>query len=296
MRLRETAARLAYSPRDFARAWAAGGYLSNFRGRGMEFAEVRRYIAGDDVRTIDWRVTARTGQPHTKLFQEERERPVLLVVDQSNSMRFGTRRAFKSVAAAEAAALLAWSATEKGDRVGGLVFADAVHHEIRPTRGRRGALRFLRGLVEVSNSDSTPDQPAWVEAIKRTQRIARPGTWVCILSDFDDVQNHPEIETTLTQLNRHCELALIQVFDPLEQELPPPGVYNFSDGDKSAALDSAQQDVRQQHRARFEARRAQLDRWRRRLGLKLIELSTAADPVRALHAGLRRSQITKAAS
>lgn len=295
MRLREPATRLAYTAHNFARAGSSGNYLSAFRGRGMEFAEVRRYIPGDDVRTIDWRVTARTGQPHTKLFQEERERPVVLIVDQSTAMRFGTRRAFKSVAAAQAAAVLAWSASEKGDRVGGFVFADAEHREIRPTRGRRGALRFLRGLVDVSATTSHCAEPAWIDAVSRAQRIARPGTWVCIISDFDGAEKHPEVETTLMHLNRHCELALILVFDPLEQELPPAGVYNFSDGEKFALLDSAINDLRQQHRARFDARRARLDHWRRRLGLTLIELPTAADPVRTLCSGLHPGQSKKAA-
>ncbi len=297
MRLREPAARLGYTPQDFARAWGSGNDLSAFRGRGMAFAEVRRYVPGDDVRTIDWRVTARTGQPHTKLFQEERERPVVLVVDQSAAMHFGTRRAFKSVAAAEAAALLAWSATERGDRIGGMVFADAQHHEFRPTRGHRGTLRFLRGLAQMSAAAPMPTaEPAWIEALKRTQRIARPGTWICVISDFEGAERHPELETTLIQLNRHCELAFILVFDPLEKELPPPGLYSFSDGQHLAVLDSAMSELRRQHRARFDARCEQLKRWRQRLGLKFIELPTAADPVRALGAGLQPGQRRKAAA
>ncbi|MBY0274525.1 DUF58 domain-containing protein, partial [Candidatus Binatia bacterium] len=122
--LRSDAARLDASPRGRVRTLHAGAYASAFRGRGMEFDETRAYQPGDDVRAIDWRVTARTGRVHTKLFHEERERPVLLLVDQRMHMRFGTRDAFKSVVAARAAATVAWAARDQGDRVGGLIVTD----------------------------------------------------------------------------------------------------------------------------------------------------------------------------
>lgn len=296
MRLREPASRIAHAPRIAAKAASAGGHLSSFRGRGMEFSEVRRYIAGDDVRTIDWRVTARTGQPHTKLFQEERERPVLIVVDQSKAMHFGTRRAFKSVAAAEAAALLAWSATERGDRVGGLVFSETIHHEVRPARGRGGALNFLRTLTQQNAPEGAAEPPGWVEAITRAQRIAKPGTLVYMISDFEKAEEHPEVQASLAQLSRHCEIALVLVVDPLEKDLPPPGLYTFSDGNKVTVVDSAVAKLREEHRARFEARHAQLERWQRQLGIKLIELSTAEDPVRTLHTSLQRPRKSNTAS
>jgi len=124
----------------------SGLLTSNFRGRGIDFAEVRVYQPGDDIRTIDWRVTARTGKPHTKLFQEEKERPVLLIVDQSKSMFFGSKVTFKSVIAAQAAALVAWTALEGGDRVGGLVFSDTGHREVRPRRTKSSVLRLLHEI------------------------------------------------------------------------------------------------------------------------------------------------------
>lgn len=296
-RLRQHAARLGNSPDELARAGGSGNYLSSFRGRGMEFSEVRRYVPGDDVRTIDWRVTARTGTPHTKLFQEERERPVVLLVDQSATMQFGTRRAFKSYAAAEAAALLAWAAAAKGDRVGGLVFADTQHREVRPVRGQRGALNLLRAICDhdMSNRQTAHDDsiPAWYSAITRAQRIAKPGTWIGIISDFERAETLPQAESNLMQLSRHCELALIFLSDPLEKALPPPGLYSFSDGEKLATVDSAIASLREQHTQRFAARSAQLDHWRRRLGLRFIELSTADDPMQRLRAGLhiRRQRI-----
>ncbi len=116
----------------FIRAQQSGAYLSAFKGRGMEFEEARPYQPGDDIRNLDWRVTARTGKPHTKLFREERERPILLWVDYRNTMFFATKGVYKSVIAARAAALLAWSAHHHGDRVGGIIFSEQIHHELKP--------------------------------------------------------------------------------------------------------------------------------------------------------------------
>jgi uncharacterized protein (DUF58 family) len=126
------------------RAFAIGGHLSPFKGRGVEFDESRPYQPGDDLRTIDWRVTARTGKPYTKVFREERNRPVMIWLDLRRSMSFATRGAYKAVVGAELGALIAWSAIANGDQLGGLVFSDAEHHELRPRLGRRAALRLLQ--------------------------------------------------------------------------------------------------------------------------------------------------------
>ncbi len=130
----------------------AGGYLSGFKGRGMDFEEVRAYQPGDDVRLIDWRVTARTGKPFTKIFHEERERPVFIVVDLSATMFFGTKTAFKSVIAAKVAALIAWAAVKNGDRVGGIFYGGENCHELRPKSRNRGVLPFLKLLCEATKT------------------------------------------------------------------------------------------------------------------------------------------------
>jgi uncharacterized protein (DUF58 family) len=203
-----------------ARAPLAGNYLSSFRGRGMEFDEVRIYQPGDDVRTIDWRVTARTGKTHTKLFREERERPVFLLIDQSAAMRFGTRVAFKSVIAARVAALFAWNVASTGDRIGALVFNDHTHQELRPRPGRRGVLPLLRALTvtAVTQPVATPASPSWVMALNRSLRVVRPGSSIIVISDF----RHPDVqaEQTLALLRRHCDVILVFVYDKLERELP----------------------------------------------------------------------------
>jgi len=158
-----------------------GGYASNFRGRGVDFAEVRRYQYGDDIRHMDWRVTARTGKPHTKLYQAERERPVLLAVDMSASMFFGTKVAFKSVAGAKIAATLAWAAVAQGDRVGGLVFADTAHTDIQPATRQHGVLPLLNAISKQSMQMPASTTHSYINtALSRLIQVARPGSLIII--------------------------------------------------------------------------------------------------------------------
>ncbi len=161
------------------RVVAAGGHLSPYKGRGVEFDESRLYQPGDDLRTIDWRVTARTGKPHTKVFREERNRPVFIWLDLRRPMLFATRGAFKGVRAAEMAALIAWSAVANGDRLGGLVFSESEHHELRPALGARAALRLLQAVC-TDSLWQPPEQGSSAEidgerALQRLARVARPG-------------------------------------------------------------------------------------------------------------------------
>ncbi len=195
--LRFPARQLRLARRNRALSVLAGPNKSNFRGRGIDFEEVRSYQPGDDIRSIDWRVTARTGSAHTKLFREERERPVLVAVDQRSSMFFGSSHCFKSVLAAQLASLLAWSALDGGDRVGGLVFNDAGHREIRPRRSRKTVLALLSQVAEYNQRPApggsrpreqlrrhavqpaphcaTGQQPVHRQRLSRRRRGARPG-------------------------------------------------------------------------------------------------------------------------
>jgi uncharacterized protein (DUF58 family) len=167
----------------------SGEYLSRFKGRGMEFAESRPYQPGDDVRNLHWRVMARTGKPFTKLFREERERPVFVWVDLRRRMFFGTRRAYKSVVAARAAALIAWAASRHGDRIGGVLFSDGSHEEIKPARGKAAVLYLIRRLAEHpawDDRDGSHDdgERSMRDAMIRLRRVVRPGSLVFLLSDF----------------------------------------------------------------------------------------------------------------
>ncbi|MCP5160590.1 MAG: DUF58 domain-containing protein [Hahellaceae bacterium] len=229
----------------------SGGYRSAFRGRGMEFAEVRLYQPGDDVRTIDWRVTARRQKPHTKLFHEERERPVVILCDQSESLFFGSHSHFKSVKAAQAAALVAWATLQKGDRCGGIVYSEQGHSEIKPARQRKSVMQFLSAVARYNNALCNPTgtpsaSPSFSldNALQEIRRIAKPGSLIYLISDFSGF-------TTITQRNlfllaQHSDVAGICVFDPLERTLPPPGHYAFEYNHETFWLNS--QDTSQKQR------------------------------------------------
>lgn len=237
----------------------AGGHRSGVRGRGLDFEELRAYQPGDDIRAIDWQVTARTGRAHTRRYREERERPLLILVDLRRPMRFGTRRRLKSVAAARAAALLAWAGLAAGDRVGGLVFTERHYRVLRPRCGRAGVLPLLAALTDLHRSPTGEPAADAAEAgefdlalaLRRLRRIARPGTLVHVLSDFHDLG--PAAEREFAELARHTDLMGSFLYDALEAEPPPPGRYAVTDGATVALLDTTDPAVAQAYAARFAA-------------------------------------------
>ncbi len=273
------------------RALSGGEYYSPFKGRGMEFDEVRAYMQGDDARTLDWRVTARTGRPHTKLFREERERPVLLWLDMRNPMFFATQGAFKAVRAAQAAALLGWCAVQQGERLGALVFAGQSHIELRPRRGKPPLLHLLQKIAALPawrecnlSGDPQADSRALHQALTRLRSVAQPGSLIMLLSDFSGLDN--QCRAQLALLSRHSELMLIDIHDPMEKELPPPGQYRLSDGENFMTLFTTDQRLREGYRARFVRQQLELQQLCRRYRMKLLSLGTADDPLRALQHGL----------
>lgn len=232
IKLQYGARKLATIPVKQSYATLSGSYSSPFKGRGVDFSEVRLYQAGDDIRTIDWRVTARTGKTHTKLFTEERERPVIFTLDLGPSMFFGTRAAFKSVVATRICALLAWSSFRTGDKVGLLLNLQERHHELKPTGGKKGVLRLLRTMADATQKIATftesPDANKLKETILRLKRVARPGSLMFIVSDFYGFDNDAQLH--LATLARHTTIVMIQIYDPIERHAPPPGVYSISNG------------------------------------------------------------------
>ena len=203
-------------------ALVEGDSRTVFRGRGMEFSEVRPYQPGDDVRNIDWRVTARTQKPYTKLFQEERERPVYIVVDQRSPMFFGSVDCFKSVYAAKLAAIIAWCALTNNDRIGGLIFADNSQTDSRAKRGKHAVMSFIHELHQYNarlTSPSTNDAHISMEEMfSDIRRVAKPGSAIFVLSDFHDFSE--ECKKPVSLLARHTDITLIQLFDKLEYALP----------------------------------------------------------------------------
>lgn len=208
----------------------AGQRLSKTRGRGMEFDEVRHYQAGDDVRAIDWRVTARTGQTHTKLFREEKERPVFLCIDFSSSMWFGSQLLLKSMQAAHVAAGIAWHTVQRGDRVGGLIFNRNQHVEIKPQARQHGALLLLKQLIALHPNDipdtnrntastaSTATKQNLEQQLLRLMKLCRPGADIVVVSDFSELDN--ATIKLLQSLRKHHTVTAIMITDPFEENLP----------------------------------------------------------------------------
>ncbi len=263
----------------------SGSHFSRFRGRGMEFSEVRAYQPGDDVRSIDWRVTARRQKPHTKLFNEERERPVFIVCDQSQSQFFGSQRAFKSVRAAEAAALFAWTALNHNDRVGGIVFSERGHQEVKPARSRKNLLRLLSSLCDFNNALKIGDSLEGArfsldDALVETGRLVKPGTLIVVVSDF--FHTNPETRKQLSMLAQHNDLVLTRTFDPLENELPPPGLYPVSDGDNTLLVNTLSDKTRRQYQQWVKEHLNGLDKLANQCRARLINISTHEDAAHAI--------------
>jgi uncharacterized protein (DUF58 family) len=269
-----------------------GAYVSHFRGRGMEFDESRPYQPGDDPRSIDWRVTARSTTAYTKLFREERERPVLVMVDLRAGMHFATRGCFKSVNASRAAALIAWAANHRGDRLGGLIFGDTTHRELKPRLGRQAALRFVHTLAEhpdwqrgPGRMDDDGEQPL-AQAMAALRRVARPGSLVVILSDFDGFSR--SAQSYLSSVARHNEVLAVFLNDPIERELPPPGRYRLVSGDEEMAIDTVARSARRDYAEAFARRSHELEVFCQRYGIHLMTMSTEDDPVVSLQTALGR--------
>lgn len=275
------------------RAGQSGGYVSRFKGRGMEFEEARIYQPGDDIRNIDWRVTARTGKTHTKIFREERERPVFISVDNRLAMHFATRGVFKSVLAAKLAALVAWAAQHHGDRIGGQIFTDTVCRELKPQNGKHAVLRFLNAIssgdvfdrLEASQTAITLEN-----VLARLMHHARPGSLVYIISDFRGIND--QVENYLAKLSRHCEVVLMFVYDPLESHLPEKGRYRFiaslsgtgaaTDDKRDVVIDTGDRQRLLKYHQHFARRLDQLEQIAKKMGLALIQCSTMDDPIQRL--------------
>ena len=274
---------LPLNQRRRALSLLAGAGKSSFRGRGLDLAEVRAYQAGDDIRNIDWRVTARSGKPYTKLFQEERERPMLVMVDQRQPMFFGSQHCFKSVMAGYLAALLAWSGLQQGDRVGGLVFGNEQQQEIRPRRSRQSVLALMQ-LLQQYNQQLSRDsglqfdaEQRLLDALKHLRRIAKPGQSLYLISDFAGFDSEA-VHKQLFQLSQHCEITALFISDPMEAELPPAGFYSISNGRQRQQLFTGGK-LRRDYRQQFEARRDSLQQQLAQIGIPLIAISTSEAPL-----------------
>jgi len=245
----------------------------------VDFVESRSYEVGDDIRDLDWRVTARTGKPHTKVFQEERERPVLILLDANPGMYFATRGALKIVQASRLAALAGWAAVRRGDRIGALISSQSDHYEVRPAGGRRGVLRMISILVS-RLQQPPPDEfakrpPPIDEMLKRARRIARPGSLIFLVSDFYHLGDH--FERHLTYLRRHSDLIACTVRDPVEQAPPPPGTYPVSNGHNQGVMVLTSSAARLNYQQFIQSQQQALVSVLNKHGITRMDLSTDAD-------------------
>lgn len=262
---------------------ATGGYsgtlVSRMRGRGVDLDEVRLYQAGDDVRNIDWKVTARKEKPHTKIFREERERPTMLVVDQRRSMFFGSQVRLKSVAAAEVAARIAWQTLNARDRVGGIVIAASSIGILKPIRSKLNVVRLLNAVADANNELNASSQPSnssdtgWNSVLMNLRRATPVGHRVVFISDFANIAENDLRQ--LFVLQNHNEISLVHVYDPIEQELPPSGAYAVTDGSQRVTFSGGNPRNQSRYQARFEAHRTRLEDACRTRGIRFDSISTA---------------------
>ena len=256
----------------------------------MEFDESRPYQPGDDVRNIDWRVTARNGTTHTKLFREERERPVFIALDARSPMFFATRGRFKSVIAAELAALLAWTAHQQADRIGGEIFNEAQHVEFRPQRGQKHVLRFLKQLAITEVIDAgqltTLEDP-----LRRLNRIVHPGSLVCIVSDFRGLDQ--QAATQLTRISRHNEMLLLHTYDALETTLPDRGHYRLRHHDRVVAINTADDGFREHYTGLFQQRLQTLEQLASSSHMHLLHCRTDQSPIAVMRTHFGQQYTTR---
>ncbi len=284
----------SFLPRQPVNSVLSGRHASRIRGRGLEFEDIRGYRPGDDVRSIDWKVTARTRQPHTRVFTEERDRPVLLLVDQRAAMFFGTRHAMKSVTAAEAAALGAWRALGVGDRVGAVVFDDTSSDEIAPRRDHATVLRILRAVVDRNRAmhagiDSIGGASMLNRVIESATRLARHDHLVVVISDFDGADD--ATREMLKRLAVHNDVLCVPVYDPSAEQLPQSGDLRVSDGRLEVLLPLGSAKVRREVAEFASGRIAAILEFPRHIGVPVLPLSAgedaAAQVLKLLGAGRR---------
>jgi len=292
IQLRYQSTHLSLGSQRKAYSSMSGNYNSPFKGRGLNFDEVRPYQPGDDIRNIDWNVTARTDTVHTKVFKEERERPVFIIVDLNSSMYFGSRHCLKSVTAAKAAALFAWTGADNHNRIGGLVFNQSSHMEIRPKGGHQGVLRFIKLLTDFHNrkgrnnhsngkKPSTPNSQIqattnsslnFEQLFARIQKLIYPGSIVLYVSDF--INTNTEMLKYIRRIARHNDFLIAHIYDHLESELPPAGQYGISDGKNYQLLNSAEQSLRNSFHEQFRIKLEGIEQFCMQNQIHLINLAT----------------------
>jgi uncharacterized protein (DUF58 family) len=267
----------------------AGEYGSVFKGRGMEFAEVREYVPGDDVRSIDWNVTARTGVPHVKKFVEERDQTVMFLVDASHSLDFGTVRRMKGEIAAELAAVLAFSAIRNNDKVGAIIFTDEIELFIPPKKGKKHVLRVIREMLYFEPKSRGTNVGA---ALEYLSRVVRRKAVVFLISDFVA----PDYSMPLRVANKRHDLIAITITDPAEDEIPPVGLVHLVDAEtaEERLVDVADPNTQESFRRRRREAAGRRQRLFRKYRVDSIDVGTERPYTEALISFFRRRERERA--
>jgi uncharacterized protein (DUF58 family) len=273
----------SFLPRQPAQSVLNGRRRSRLRGRGLNFEELRHYHPGDDIRSLDWKVTNRTGKPHLRVYTEERERSVLLLVDQRSNMFFGSRRAMKSVVAAEVAALSAWRVLASGDRIGGIVLGDEHCHSIPPRRSRDSVLGLLRQIERCNNAlhpGRPPRGPQLAVALDLAARSLSHDALVIYIGDGFGWDQRTE--KLVKRIALHNDFVAVNVFDPAEQELPELEQFVVSDGEMQLAVVGNRNRLRERYREQYREEQGQMRDTLRRYGVAVIPVNTVEPPLQQL--------------
>ena len=289
--LQHKARGFSFLPRQPIHSLLAGQHASRLRGRGLDFEELRHYQFGDDVRQIDWKATNRTRRTQLRVFSEERERTVLLVVDQRLSMFFGSQRCMKSVTAAETAGLAAWRVIFVKDRIGAVVFNDSTIAEMRPQRSRGRVMQILGAVIEQNHALAidvglNANASMLNEALGRAERLATHDALVCLITDGQGADE--ETQRLATRIARHNDVLVVLVFDPLEVDLPHAGLVVFSEGARQLEVNTGSERLRTAFRASFDERLERARKFLLRREVPLIPISTAEDVAEQLRRLLGR--------
>ena len=253
--IRQRTRGFSFLPKQPVGSMLSGRKRSRLRGRGLDFEELRHYRQGDDVRDIDWRVTNRTGKPHVRVFSEEKDRPVIVVVDQRLPMFFGSVEKMKSVVACELAALSLWNVLKNGDRVGAVIFNDSEIEEFRPSRSKNVNMAILSALIKMNHSLAVDAQQVasatrLETALQKVERLVGHDYLVIIISDFFGWSE--EVLGSIKRIRQHNDLIAGLVFDPLEEEFSSTEHFVISDGDFQVEVPASNQNFRDTYSESFQ--------------------------------------------
>jgi len=264
----------------------SGNHLAIKKGRGMTFSEVRQYQPGDDIRHIDWRVTARTQKPHTKVFVEEHERPTLLVIEQTPHLFFGSQVRLETEQALNIAAILAWVSLNHGERVGGLCFNHAHNHWVAPKRNQQTVLHLLQKSIVLQQQLSRPAPPDpsnWPNTLNQLLKMNKPGNKVFLIGDMMQLNQHASQQ--LHKLKKRADLTAIHIYDELEKNLPELGWLSITpsfNSDKMLKLDSFRSKTRQAYRTLYEEQWHHTEEAFAKLSIPLVSIATHQEPLMSL--------------